>query len=147
MAWLKIDDVAKECGLTKRTIRYYEEIGLLPPPERSEGGIRLYTQQHIEYLKKIVNAKEVLGFSLQELQRFISISDTLQSHRQDYKNIADQSERKRKLLEIDQILGEQLELIEAKLQKILHLQNELTALRDRVRKAVAKIDEDQLKQM
>ena len=34
----KIDDVAKESGLTKRTIRYYEEIGLLPPPERSTAG-------------------------------------------------------------------------------------------------------------
>lgn len=35
---LKIDDVAKQSGLSKRTIRYYEEIGLLPSPPRSKGG-------------------------------------------------------------------------------------------------------------
>ena len=64
MSELKIDDVAKQSGLTKRTIRYYEQIGLMPAPPRSEGGFRLYTEEHVEFLKKITNAKEVMGFSL-----------------------------------------------------------------------------------
>jgi DNA-binding transcriptional MerR regulator len=42
----KIDDDAKRTGLTKRTIRYYEEIGLITPPERSSGGVRLYSEAH-----------------------------------------------------------------------------------------------------
>ncbi len=65
MERFKIDDVAKATGLTKRTIRYYEEIGLIKPPARSEGGTRLYTAEDIERLKNIVAAREVLGFSLQ----------------------------------------------------------------------------------
>lgn len=143
MVWLKIEDVAKESGLTKRTIRYYEEIGLLAPLQRSEGGIRLYTQDHIEHLKKIVNAREVLGFSLHELQHFISIRDSLESHRQSYKHITDQTERREKLVEIDRVVGEQLELIEQKLQKIHDVRTELEDMRDRARKAIAKIDEIQ----
>lgn len=66
MVTYKIDEVAKQSGLTKRTIRYYEEIGLLPSPQRSEGNMRLYTQEDVDLLKKILSAKEVLGFSLQE---------------------------------------------------------------------------------
>lgn len=51
MSLYKIDDVAKECGLTKRTIRYYEEIGVMPSPQRTDGGTRLYTREDIDYLK------------------------------------------------------------------------------------------------
>lgn len=51
MLTYKIDEVAKQCGLTKRTIRYYEEIGLLPSPQRSEGNMRLYTQEDVDLLK------------------------------------------------------------------------------------------------
>ena len=52
MSLYKIDDVAKECGLTKRTIRYYEEIGVMPSPQRTDGGTRLYTREDIDYLKR-----------------------------------------------------------------------------------------------
>jgi DNA-binding transcriptional MerR regulator len=109
MVWLKIEEVANRTGLTKRTIRYYEELGILAPPERSEGRVRLYTDAHIERLQKIVNAKEVLGFSLQELQQFISIGTTLETQRQDYKlhykDSADKAERKSRLLEMDRHRG------------------------------------------
>lgn len=49
MTGLKIDEVAKQSGLTKRTIRYYEQIGLLSSPPRSEGGFRLYSQDHVNF--------------------------------------------------------------------------------------------------
>jgi DNA-binding transcriptional MerR regulator len=145
MARLKIEDVAKECGLTKRTIRYYEEIGILSPPQRSEKGTRLYTREHIDQLKKIVNAREVLGFSLQELQQFISIGNSLENHSQDYKNTTDRTERKRKLVEIDRILGEQLHLVEQKIQRIQEVKAELEAKRKRAREAIVNIDKDQQK--
>jgi DNA-binding transcriptional MerR regulator len=145
MARLKIEDVAKECGLTKRTIRYYEELGILSPPQRSEKGTRLYTKEHIDELKKIVNAREVLGFSLQELQQFISIGNSLENHSQDYKNTTDRTERRRKLAEIDRILGEQLHLVEQKIQRIQEVKAELEAKRKRAREAIVNIDKDQQK--
>jgi DNA-binding transcriptional MerR regulator len=145
MVWLKIEEVAKRSGLTKRTIRYYEELGILPPPERSEGKIRLYTEEHIERLKKVINAKEVLGFSLQELLQYISFQDALEVQFQEYKNqykdSTDQAERKRRLLEIDKNASDQLELIEQKLQNIHEVQSDLENMRSRVRNAITNIDE------
>jgi DNA-binding transcriptional MerR regulator len=146
MVWLKIEEVAKRSGLTKRTIRYYEELGILPPPERSEGKVRLYTEEHIEMLKKVVNAKEVLGFSLQELLRYISFQETLEVQRQEYKDqykhSTDQAERKKRLLEIDKNVSEQLELIEQKLLKIHEVQSDLEKMRSRVRNAINQINEE-----
>lgn len=144
MIWLKIEEVANRTGLTKRTIRYYEELGILAPPERSEGRVRLYTEAHIERLQKIVNAKEVLGFSLLELQQFIAIGTTLETQREDYKlnykNSADIAERKSRLLEMDKNAGEQLELIDHKIQKIHEVRNDLEDLRIRIRNGIAKLD-------
>ncbi|ANB56010.1 merR regulatory family protein [Anoxybacillus sp. B7M1] len=139
---LKIDEVAKLSGLSKRTIRYYEEIGLLPPPPRSQGGTRLYTQDHVEFLKKITIAKEVLGFSLQELHHFLSLRDTLENQRADYKKVTDPRERKEKLIEIIHLLDDQLQMIEEKIHKIMSVQTELVTLRERARAAIVKIDEE-----
>jgi MerR family transcriptional regulator, repressor of the yfmOP operon len=146
MVWLKIEEVANRTGLTKRTIRYYEELGILAPPERSEGRVRLYTDTHIERLQKIVNAKEVLGCSLQELQQFIAIGTTLETQRQDYKlhykDSTDIAERKNKLLEMDKNAGEQLEIIEQKIRKIHEVRSDLEDLRIRIHSGIAKLDEE-----
>ncbi|WP_375295559.1 MerR family transcriptional regulator [Paenibacillus doosanensis] len=139
---LKIDDVAKQSGLSKRTIRYYEEIGILPSPERSEGGTRLYRQEHIEYLNRITVAKEVLGFTLQELQHFLSLRDSLESQKAEYKKASDPKEQMEKLNEILAITDNQLEIIAQKIHKILSIQTELVALRERARARVKKIEED-----
>lgn len=63
MDWMKIDQVAKRSGLTKRTIRFYEEIGLLSAPKRTEGGVRLYSEDDMEELEKVMQAKRYSVFS------------------------------------------------------------------------------------
>ncbi|ANS76875.1 MerR family transcriptional regulator [Paenibacillus yonginensis] len=144
----KIDEVAKECGLTKRTIRYYEEIGLLPSPQRSEGGIRLYSQSDIDLLKKIVSAREVLGFSLQELQQYVQYAEVLAGQRQAYlekMNSLSSEERKRKLTEIDRTVTDQLELMEQKVRNIRGFQEELAEFQMLVRGALEKFDEGKTK--
>ncbi|WP_251552080.1 MerR family transcriptional regulator [Neobacillus muris] len=137
---LKIDDVAKQSGLSKRTIRYYEEIGILQPPERSEGGTRLYHQDHVEFLKKITVAKEVLGLTLQEVQQFITLTDTIESQRAEYRKASAPGEQREMLAEMIGILDKQLELLEQKMGKILNVQTELVTLRERARAAIERID-------
>jgi DNA-binding transcriptional MerR regulator len=63
----KIGDVAKDLGITARTIRYYEEIGIMGVPERVELGPRKYAKKDIVRLKFILKMKE-LGLSLKEMQ-------------------------------------------------------------------------------
>ncbi len=137
---LKIDDVAKQSGLSKRTIRYYEEIGIFPSPERSKGGTRLYRQEHVEFLKRITIAKEALGFTLQELQQFLSFTDMIENRKVEYKKVSDLSEQKVKLAELIKILDNQLEIIEQKIEKIFSVQTDLVTLRERARAAIERID-------
>ncbi|OLE76735.1 MAG: hypothetical protein AUG02_03945 [Chloroflexi bacterium 13_1_20CM_2_70_9] len=62
----RIGEVAAHVGLTERTIRYYEELGLLDSVKRLEGGQRVYTDEDVRRLKFIQRLK-VLGLSLQEM--------------------------------------------------------------------------------
>ncbi|MFP7736830.1 MerR family transcriptional regulator [Priestia aryabhattai] len=138
---LRIDDVARRSGLTKRAIRYYEQIGLLPSPTRSEGGYRLYTEKDVEFLKKVINAKEVMGFSLQELQEFLKLSETLELQRLDYRQVKGTSQQKKKLEKVLHTVEEELRLIEQKKNNILKVEADLLSLRDRAQKAIIRFEQ------
>lgn len=69
-----IGEVAKRLGVTTRTIRYYEEIGLMGPPERLGGGTRMFGRPEILRLKFILKLKE-LGISLKEMQELAEYFD------------------------------------------------------------------------
>ncbi len=66
--------LAAEAGCNVETIRYYEQIGLLPPPPRSEGGHRLYGQALVKRLHFIRRARE-LGFTLEEIRELLRFVD------------------------------------------------------------------------
>lgn len=69
---LKIGDLAKRYELNVRTLRYYETIGLLPEPARTESGYRLYSEEDARRLEFVLQAKRV-GFSLEEIQRIVQL--------------------------------------------------------------------------
>lgn len=71
---MKIGALSQETGCNIETIRYYERIGLLQNPERSEGNYRLYTDQHVKELKFILKSK-FLGFSLDQIRKLQKISE------------------------------------------------------------------------
>lgn len=76
---VQIGELAIRLGITTRTIRYYEEIGLMGPPERLGGGTRLYNKDDILRLKFILKLKE-LGISLREMQELAANFDTNQKN-------------------------------------------------------------------
>jgi MerR family transcriptional regulator, mercuric resistance operon regulatory protein len=73
MAGLLIGDVARRAGVSAPTIRYYEEIGLLPSPARSSSGYRRYSERTVEELQFIRKA-QALGFSLDEIGQILKLS-------------------------------------------------------------------------
>lgn len=130
----KIEDVANLCGLTKRTVRYYEEIGLLAP-ERSGGGFRLYTESDVERLKKIVNARDALGFSLQELQEYVSIGEELSELRDGIRQ-AEDAERKRSMIgDMEKTVEKQLEMMDQKIARIMKIRSEFIELKGKIQEA------------
>ena len=72
-----IGDIARKAGLTPRTIRYYEDIGLLASVRRIEGGRRVYTEEDIRRLK-FVSRLKVLGLTLEEMKE---LEDLYLTHR------------------------------------------------------------------
>jgi DNA-binding transcriptional MerR regulator len=64
---MNIGEIARLSGVSRRTIRYYEEIGILPVPPRSPGGTRKYTSEYRFYIEGAIALKE-LGITLEELK-------------------------------------------------------------------------------
>lgn len=77
---IQIGQVAARAGLSLRTVRYYEEMGLLSPARRTDGGFRLYTEDHVDRLLLIKQMKP-LGFSVQEMRDLLDARDTLRGSR------------------------------------------------------------------
>ncbi|WP_179777981.1 MerR family transcriptional regulator [Amycolatopsis endophytica] len=71
---MQIGEVADRTGLSLRTIRYYEEVGLVVPSARSQGGFRLYTDPDVDRLQVIKRMKP-LGFQLEEMRDLLAILD------------------------------------------------------------------------
>ncbi|EFM08603.1 transcriptional regulator, MerR family [Paenibacillus curdlanolyticus YK9] len=128
----KIDEVSKASGLTKRTIRYYEELGLMPPPSRTDGGMRLYTQEHIDRLKQIVNARDILGSSLQEIQAFVAIREELQDYKKAYGQTVDKAEKRRQLEKTRPMIEKQLQMLDEKLEKMTQFRRDIGQIYQRV---------------
>lgn len=71
---ITIGEAARRADCNVKTIRYYEEIGLLPPPRRSPGGQRLYEERHVERLAFIRHARQ-LGFPLDTIRELLGLAD------------------------------------------------------------------------
>ncbi|MGB9736747.1 MAG: heavy metal-responsive transcriptional regulator [Chloroflexus aggregans] len=71
---MHIRDLARQTGVSPKTIRYYEQIGLLPPPQRAENNYRCYTHADVERLRFIVGARS-LDLSLREIAAILALSD------------------------------------------------------------------------
>jgi DNA-binding transcriptional MerR regulator len=72
---MKIGDLAAMSGLSRDTIRYYERIGLLGVPPRTDGGYRVYGEPAIKRLSVIRNARR-FGFSLSQIRQFMKVRDS-----------------------------------------------------------------------
>ena len=73
---MHIGELAEKTGLSLRTIRHYDEVGLLKPTGRTDGGFRLYT--HGDFIRlMLIRRMKPLGFSLEEMTDLLRVIDTL----------------------------------------------------------------------
>ncbi|HTZ87404.1 MAG TPA: MerR family transcriptional regulator [Solirubrobacteraceae bacterium] len=139
---LRIGDVAKAVGTTPRTIRYYEEIGLLPEaPARPSGRHRLYTEAEVERLRELMRLKDLLGLSLEELKTLLSAEEARAEVRAQLRREDVAPERRRELLE--EALGHidrQLKLVRKRAGELQKLEDELSETRKRARRKIREID-------
>lgn len=72
---LRVAELAREAGVAPDTVRYYERVGLLPPPERTAAGYRLYTPAAVDRLLFIQGAQR-LGLRLRDIRDLLAVRDT-----------------------------------------------------------------------
>jgi DNA-binding transcriptional MerR regulator len=142
MSGLRIGDVAKLAGTTPRTIRYYEEIGLLPEaPSRPSGGHRVYTDAEVERLREVMRLRDLLGVTLEELKTLLAAEEARAIVRAQLRREDVAPTRRRQLLV--QALGHidrQLELVEHRAAELAKLKGELCETRKRVRRKIRELD-------
>jgi DNA-binding transcriptional MerR regulator len=131
---LRIGELAARTGTTPRTIRYYEEVGLLPARHSSAKGThRVYDEGDVETLDSLVRLRELLGLSLDDLRTMISAESARVGLRKAFfENEDHPDERERILYEARGHIVTQLELLRARRQTIVELETELEARLERI---------------
>ena len=120
-----IDQVAAQTGLTKRTLRYYEEMGLLPPTGRTEGNYRRYSDEDIQRLEHIKKLRDLLGFSLADIRSMLEVDEERGLLKEANRLETDAAAKIARLDRADELIRRQLQMIE---QKIVGLEQMRTSL-------------------
>src|SRR5215212_5940427 len=74
---IRVGEVAERLGVSPRTIKYYEEIGLVGPERRSQGGFRLYGEREVDQLERILRMKG-MGYSLAAIREILAVREAAQ---------------------------------------------------------------------
>ena len=139
---LRIGQVAASTGTTPRTIRYYEEIGLLSSASgREPGEHRLYEEGDVERLREVLSLKELLGVSLEELRELVEAEAARSALRREWRRGVDDPARRREILaEALDHIQRQLELIRHRRKEIERLEHDLVGKRRRLRERVRELE-------
>jgi DNA-binding transcriptional MerR regulator len=124
---LRIGEVARLVGTTPRTIRYYEEIGLLPAEGgRAAGQHRVYSERDVVHLRDALRLKDLLGVSLDELKELVEAEDARAALREEWRHGEPDAARRREILaEALRHIDRQLELVRRRREEISALEDEL----------------------
>jgi len=145
-AGIRISDAATRAGVSARTLRYYEELGLLTPSLYTAGGERRYTLDDLDHLGRILELREVLGMNLDEIREFLTLETRLDEVKATYR--ANKSETTKKARSVQKaMLQEAAELNESlakqltdKLARMEAFQSKLAGDAKRCREILAEME-------
>ena len=136
---LRIGQVALRSGVTPRTIRYYEELGLLPASDREQGKHRTYTESDIERLKEVTRLRDLLGLSLDEFRSFVVAEAVRSDARRRFHASESPDERRAALEDALPHLETQIGLVRRREAELKELENDLVDRRKRVLRALREL--------
>jgi DNA-binding transcriptional MerR regulator len=125
----QIGEVATRTGVTQRALRFYEEKGLLQPPERMEGGFRRYSDDDIVRIEFVKKLQDLLGFTLSEIKEMVDAEELRQQVIASRHLDPALSARLTRAELIIDALQRQLDVVERKTGALVEMQSEL---RDRL---------------
>lgn len=123
----RIGEAAELLGVTPRTIRYYQELGLVHPGEHVKGAHRLFTEHDLARLRDLMRLRDLLGLSLEELSALTEAEEARASLRAEWRASHDDLERRAILERSIPHVRRQLELVRARRQTFDEVARELEA--------------------
>jgi len=131
----RIGDVAERVGVTTRTIRYYEELGLLGTDSaRTKGAHRLYSDADIARLEELIRLRDLLGLTLEELVGLAEAEEARAALRDQWAESATDTERARIVEAAIPLVERQLELVRARQDRLSEFAGELSEKLRRLKK-------------
>lgn len=140
-AHLQIGEVAERTGVTQRTLRFYEEKGLLTPPSRLDGGFRLYSEDDVRRVEQIKRLQNLLGLALADIKEMVEAEEVKSQIRAEYRRDANVSERKAKLSKAIEVTERQVAIIDHKLSALQEMKSDLEEKLGTVRGWLHSLDE------
>lgn len=121
----QIGEVAERTGVTQRTLRFYEEKGLLDPPERMDGGFRLYSDEDINRVIYVRQLQQFLGFTLSEIKEMVEAEEELKQIAATRRPDFELPERLQRVSTAIAALARQLEVVDHKVSNLSTMKEEL----------------------
>ena len=121
----QIGEVADRTGVTQRTLRFYEEKGLLRPSDRMEGGFRLYSENDIDRIVQIRGMQNLLGLTLAEIKEMVEAEELRAQMRATFRPDRELPARKARTEKVIDAVKRQLSIVETKLHALEAMQQEL----------------------
>ena len=139
---MRIGEFARAAGTTPRTVRYYEEIGLMPEAgSRLAGSHREYTEEDVGRLRELLRLKLMLGLSLDELKTVMHGEDARAERRREWHETSDPGERRRILVEAIAHTDTLVALVGRRKADLEGFEAELNERRQRLAHAAAELGE------
>ena len=137
----RIGEVAALTGVTTRTIRYYEELGLLATAAtRRKGSHRLYGEADVSRLQELIRLRELLGLTLEELVELAEAEEARAALRNQWADNPDDRDRVRIVDAAIPVVERQLELVRARQERLARFADELAAKLDSLRSRRAELE-------
>jgi len=124
-AYLQIGEVAERTGVTQRTLRFYEEKGLLRPPTRMDGGFRLYSEQDVKRVEHIRRLQDLLGVALAEIKEMVDAEEVLRELRAQYRPDSAIDEKRRQLERAIDVVQGQYSIVKQKTEQMEEMKAQL----------------------
>lgn len=124
-AYLQIGEVAERTGVTQRTLRFYEEKGLLRPPSRMEGGFRLYSEDDVKRVQRIRKMQDLLGISLADIKEMVDAESILRELRAQFNPAAELPEKRRQLEKAIEATQAQHQIVRSKIKQMREMEAQL----------------------
>ena len=141
----RIGEVAERVGVTTRTIRYYEELGLLGTTARPKGAHRVYTEADIARLEELIRLRDLLGLTLEEIVALAEAEEARAALRNQWAESADDAARARIVAAAIPLVERQLELVRVRSQRLSEFADELSEKLRSLRRRQVSLERKQIR--